>query len=321
MDRNSERILIVHAISSTDPVELDTVRDAVRSFIRIDSSVRTEPIVFEIPSGASPGASLASALTEELRACVGAVIFVDDLRPNVAYELGFFHGQGRTVLLLAHRQVDSVWTSISDLAGASLVAVDRVDITTTIHNYLNRLYDELGTISAWALAELPSRRRNLLREVDELRSNAAFRTDGEWGPLLELDSWNPVDFNVGMNLLPGAGFKVVLRAVKHDADYSIYFRVRFSDRMGVRRRAWLGLTSRRSVAGLDAEERTLPAHAPTLEWQMLTGRFQEVINRGHLQAVSAPFFLESIRVRAGIAGQSQAKPIQIGFIEIIGVDH
>ena len=321
MDRNSERILIVHAVSSTDPVEIDTVRNAVKSFSRIDSSVRTEPIVFEIPSGTSPGATLASALTEELRACVGAVIFVDDLRPNVAYELGFFHGQGRTVLLLAHRQVDSVWTSISDLAGASLIAIDRIDITTAIHNYLNRLYDELGSTPAWALAELPSRKRNLLGEVDELRSSAAFRMDGEWGPFLELDSWNPVNFDVGVNLFPAAGFKVVLRAMQHGADYSIYFRVRFSDRAGDRRRAWLGLTSRRSVSGLDAEERTLPAHAPTLAWQMLTGRFQEVLNRGQLHGVSAPYFLESIRIRAGIAGQSQAKSIQIGFIEIIGVEH
>jgi len=45
--------------------------------------------------------------------------------------------------------------------------------------------------------------------------------DGEWGPFLELDSWEPVDFSVGVNLLPGADFKVALRAMGHGADYSI----------------------------------------------------------------------------------------------------
>jgi len=320
MDKNAERILIVYAVANTDPVELNTVEDAIRRFKREDSTVRTSPVIFGIPAGAAPGATLGTELSEELRSCVGAVVFVDDLRPNVAYELGFFHGQGRIVLLLSHRNVESVWIAISDLAGAALVSVDRVDLTAAIHAYLNRLYDELGSVSPWATAELPSKGRNLLNDVPELRTNPALQTGGEWGSFLELDSWGPVDFNVGVNLLPGAGFKIVLRAVRHGADYSIYFRTRFSDRAGIRRRVWLGLTSRRRVSGLQSEERTLPANSPTLAWQMITGRFQDVLYQGQLRSSGPAFFLESIRIRAGTAQEEHAKPIQIGFIEIVGID-
>src|ERR1700741_52527 len=135
MDKNAERILIVYAVASTDPAELITVQEAISHFKRDDSTVRTIPVVFGVPAGAAPGATLGTELSEELRSCVGAVIFVDDLRPNVAYELGFFHGQGRTVLLLSHGQVEAVWTAISDLAGAALISVDRVDLTVGIHAY------------------------------------------------------------------------------------------------------------------------------------------------------------------------------------------
>lgn len=319
MDKNAERILIVHAVGSTDPLELNTVREAISHFEREDSTVRTIPVVFAIPLGAAPGATLGTELSEELRSCVGAVVFVDDLRPNVAYELGFFHGQGRTVLLLSHRNVETIWTAISDLAGAALVSVDRVNLTPAVHAYLNRLYDELGSVSPWATAELPSKSHNLLNEITDLRANPSLRTDGEWGSCIELDSWEPVNFNVGVNLLPGAGFKVVLRAMRHGADYSIYFRTRFSDRAGNRRRVWLGLTSRRRVSGLQSEERTLPANAPTLAWQMITGRFHDVLHQGQLRSSGPAFFLESIRIRAG-NGEEHAKPIQIGFIEIVGID-
>lgn len=71
MDKNAERILIVYAVANTDPVELNTVEEAIRRFKREDSTVRTSPVIFGIPPGAAPGATLGTELSEELRSCVG----------------------------------------------------------------------------------------------------------------------------------------------------------------------------------------------------------------------------------------------------------
>ena len=97
------------------------------------------PLVFNIPNAAAPGATLGTELTRELHNSIGAVVFVDDLRPNVAYELGFFHGQGRSVLLLTRSPLDSVWMSISDLAGAALADLSRTQMVAAVHGYLERL--------------------------------------------------------------------------------------------------------------------------------------------------------------------------------------
>ena len=320
MDRNRERILLVHSVNETDPAELRTVQKAIRDFRRADSSVRAEPVVFAVPSGAAPGATLGTELTEDLRSCVGAVVFVDDLRPNVAYELGFFHGRGRTVLLLAHHNVDSVWTSISDLAGAALLSIDRIDLQTVVHSYLNRLYEELASVSAWPSPELPSAERNLLAQLPELQNAAGLHQGGEWGPFLRVEAWGGIDLDLGLNLLPGAGFKIVLRALHHGGDYSVYFRTRFPDRNGSRQRIWLGLTSRRRASGLRSDERTFPAQTPTTNWQILTGRFQDLLDRGYVFASGPAFYLERMRLRAGTPGETTASPIDLGFVEIVGVD-
>lgn len=320
MDRNIERILLVHSVKATDPEDLRVVEKAIRAFRRGDSSVRAEPVVFGVPDGAAPGATLGTELTDELHSCIGAVVFVDDLRPNVAYELGFFHGQGRTVLLLAHQRVDSIWTSISDLAGAALAPIDRIDLATAVHSYLSRLYEELASVSPWPAAELPSVERNLLGQAPELRDAKELQQGGEWGHFLRVETWQGITFDMGLNLLPGAGFKVVLRALRHGADYSIYFRVRFTDRNGLRRRVWLGLTSRRRAAGLKADERTFPAQSPRLAWQILTGRFQDMLDRGNVLGSGPAFYLEQIRVRAGIPEELTAEPIEVGFLDVVGVD-
>jgi hypothetical protein len=320
MDRNSERILLVHSVTEANPEELRTVQDAILTFRRPDSSVQAIPVIFAVPSGAAPGATLGTELTEDLRSCVGAVVFVDDLRPNVAYELGFFHGQGRTVLLLAHHDVDSIWKSISDLAGAALESVDQTNLRPVVHSYLNRLYEELATVSAWPGAELPSAEHNLLGQLPELLTTPELHRDGPWGPFLRVRAWDGIEFDVGLNLSPGAGFKIVLRALRHDADYSIYFRARFTDRNGSRHGVWLGLTSRRRESGLKADERTFPARAPTKNWQILTGKFQDLLDRGYLFAGGPVFYLDGILFRAGTPGQSAASPVELGFVEIVGVD-
>jgi hypothetical protein len=224
------------------------------------------------------------------------------------------------VLLLTRERVDSVWMAISDLAGAALVTLDRSDIKAAINDYLSRLYAELGRVSPWPALAIPSPNTNFLARLEDLPSRSEYREDGSFGPMLVVSSWRPLDIRLGWNLLPGAKFKVALRAVEPGADYSVYFRVRFADRQGTRRRVWLGLTSRRRVAGLQSEERTFPAQSATDQWSLLSADFQELMKLGSLLGSGPVEFLEQIRFRAGMSAQLEAIPIEIGYFSIIGHD-
>jgi len=138
--------------------------------------------------------------------------------------------------------------------------------------------------------------------------------------MLKVSNWEGVTFDIGLNVLPHAGFKVVLRAAVSGADYSVYFLIRFSDRSGDRRHVWLGFTSLHRAARFDSEERTFPSQPLRTAWHLLNGKFQDLLERGYLLASDAPFYLEKMRIRAGRWGESDANPIEIGFVEIIGVD-
>jgi hypothetical protein len=319
VDKNIEKILVVHSVARAVSSQLEEVEQAIRTFSLPDSSVRCEPLVFGVPSGAAPGATLGTELTRELRACIGAVVFVDELRPNVAYELGFFHGRGRTVLLLTEREVDAAWVAISDLAGAAVHRVGHDSLGRAVHAYLARLYAELSSMPTWPLSQLPSAEHNLINHLADVRVLEAYQPTGDWGASLRVSAWGGVDIRVGFNLLADAGFKLVLRAAEQAADYSVYFRIRFQSENDTKR-VWLGLTSRRRISGLKAEERTFPAQLLTTSWHILNGRFRDLLELGHLIMNGPAFYLETIRIRAGRPNLANAKPIEVGFIEIVGID-
>jgi hypothetical protein len=318
VDKNVEQILIIYSTAGTPKNELHSVRDAINGFSRPDSTVRTSGLIFEVPAAAAPGSTLGSELTSQLRSSVGAVVFVNDLRPNVAYELGFFHGQGRPVLLVTPGRVDSVWTAISDLAGAALVSLEHQELTIAVHAYLERLYTELGLVAPWPLPELPSKATNLLNSVSTLNGNLQVKVHegGPFGNFLRIDSWEPTDIPVDLNLTSAASFKVVLRAAVTGSDFSIYFRVLFADRKGIRRRAWLGLSSSRRSVGLEAFERNLPAERATQQWRLLSANFNDLLIRGLVLGAGPVEHLDQIRFRAGTRNSSGS--IEIGFVDVIG---
>jgi hypothetical protein len=310
----------VYSVGGTPRESIHAAEEAIRNYERPESSVRTEPLVFEVPHGTAPGATLGSELAVQLQQSVGAVVFVDDLRPNVAYELGFFHGRGRTVLLVTNSNIESVWITISDLAGAGLVSLQRQEITVAVHSYLNRLYNELGTVKPWQAPELPVDARNMLAEFARTARIPVILEAGPFGGNMRVDTWGGVMSDLQLNLLPEAKFKVALRASAHGAHYSIYFRVRFPDPNGERRRLWLGLTSRRLTTGFEENERTLPAQAPTGEWRLLSGTFSDLLRAGQVLGARPVEFLEALRIRAGSPTSETAVPIEIGFLDITGID-
>lgn len=320
MLKTVEQILIVYSVSGTPRESIGAAEEAILSYERPESSVRTEPLIFEVPHGSAPGATLGSELAIQLQHSVGAVVFVDDLRPNVAYELGFFHGRGRTVLLITNSSVESVWTAISDLAGTALVSLQRQDISSAIHSYLNRLYNELGAVKPWQAPELPAAAHNMLAEFARRARVPVTLEEGPFGEMLTVSTWGGVMSDLQLNLLPEAKFKVVLRASSHGAHYSVYFRIRFPDPNGERRRLWLGLTSRKLTTGFEENERTLPAQAPTAEWRLLSGAFSDLLRAGQVLGARPVEFLEAIRIRAGSPVSETVIPLEVGFLYITGID-
>jgi len=314
MSRNSEQILIIHSVNGTSEEDLHATKKAIRDFSSAaNKDVKVEPRVFQIPHGAAPGATLSTELSEQLTASIGAVVFVDDLRPNVVYEMGFFHGQGRTVLLLTRQSIDSIWTTISDLAGAAVASLDK-DIETVITLYLKRLYDDISHVKMQSSFPLPSKDTNYLNRLEPADEQDARFTDGACGKSVTIDTWGPNDFNVGINLFAGAKFVLMLRADVASADYTVYFRVRYSNRHGGRGTIWLGLSSVYRVAGLTYAERTFPAQAATTKWRILQAEFDDLLRKGFVLGSCSVDYIEKVRFRAGSKRQQKSHPIEFGYM-------
>lgn len=320
-----EQILIVHSVNGTPAEHVRNAEEAVKSYRRSASfiPVVTRPLAFPIPSGSGPGATLGGELTVQLQKSVGAIVFVDDLRPNIAYELGFFHGRGRAVLLITSTPVETVWKSISDLAGCALLRIPKNPIDSGIHDYLDYLYASLAAVAPFRATSLPTSSRNMIAEL-ATRAQIPVRVhQSDFGDAFDVETWGGIIFDVWRNLLPEARFKIAIRTKTFQSTYSLYFRVRFPDADGQRRAVFLGLTSNRATIGFEGNERNLPAQPLTGGWQFLTGSFVELLRAGQVLGVQRVEALELIRVRAG---EFQEDPLakvpgyEIGFMEITGFD-
>jgi hypothetical protein len=326
MFQTEEQILIVYSLKGTPKVNIDEAEAAISSYSRSGAlvmSVITKPLVFQIPTGSSPGATLGTDLTKELQNSIGAIVFLDDLRPNIAYELGFFHGQGKTVLLVTDKRVEQIWKTISDLSGCALLSLKSASLSQGIHAYLDGVYDKLAAMRLYPVLELPIKSRNMVKGLVAHARIPVNTYDGDFGETIRVDTWGGIVFEVGYNLLPEAKFKIAIRGESPDSSYSIYFRVRFPDPLGVRRTIWLGLTSNRGIAGFEGHERNLPSQSLTRNWQLLVGSFSELLKTAQILGVPRVEYLELIRVRAG---EYQSDPFaknpafELGYFELVGID-
>lgn len=320
MIQNQEKVLVIYSTRGTKETDRSAVEAAIRSFSPAGLSIRTQPVVFRIPPRAALGASLGTDLIKEFAECVGAIAFLDDLRPNVAYELGLFHGRGSPVLLVTRRGVDSVFRSFTDIGGAPVSNLRITDVRECVTNYLSNLYEQhLRNVEPIALEPLPHKKRNLLVQWAD-QGKITRSEDGPWGPILRLREWNHVDFNVSVNLFSNARWRLVLRAADVGADYTFYFAVRYKDYSGVKRKIWLGVTSLRRDASITGEERLLPGQMATTDWSTLSGCFARDLQRVSILGGASPDHLETIRFRAGAKNRTEPSSIDVAFLEIAGAE-
>lgn len=329
MIQTEEQIFIVCSVKGTEESEINEAMKSIDSYKLSSSfvcSVITKPYVFRIPSGNTVGSTLNSELVKQLQKSIGAIIFVDDLRPNIAYELGFFHGQGKPVLLITNGNATSTWDSISDLAGCFLLNKKDKLIEKGIHEYLDLVYETLSNIPILNVPELPLSENNVLKRLVEncdpdFHPIVYFK---EFGETIKIDTWGGFLFNTNINLLPDAKFKIVLRKLDINSHYSIYFRIRFINSNNERRKISLGITSTRSNTGFEANERNLPAQPISKNWCLLTYSFKNLLTIGQVLGKNRIECLENVRFRAGDCsmGISPKHPAyEIGYFEIIGKDY
>lgn len=326
MNHTVEHILIVHSVTGTSQEQIREANEAISSYVcRLSSvtSVIAKPLVFQIPSGVSAGATLNSELMGHLAASVGAVVFVDDLRPNIAYEIGYFHGRARRVLLVTTKAIEETWLSISDLAGSALLHLSSSSLTAGIHAYLDRLYTDLSALRPYSAPALPAAGRNMLVAIAEHPRVSVNIYSSDFGPCINIDTWGGVVFDTAYNLFPGAGFKVAARTRSPGATYSIYFKVRYITTTGERSAIALALSSKQGRLGLEANERNLPSQGLTREWRMLSGSFEDLLMRGHVHNIQRVEHLIWIRARAGNYHPdpfAKTQSYEIGFLEVTGID-
>lgn len=321
MDLNTEKVVIIFSAKATTLEDREEAQRVVRSFSMRRTNVRVEPFLFEIPEAATPGHSLGTELMAHLEESIGAIAFVDDLRANIAYEIGIFHGKDRAVLIASRKPIDGFWTSMSDLAGVPLADLNTISIEDAVHRYLTRLYsDHLRRVEPLPFHSLPSRESNLLTSIAPPEATIP-GVDEPFGPVLRIAQYIPeLDIPVGLNLAPHAKARLVMRGSDESADYSVYFRVRYMDRLGAKRRVWLGVTSLRRNAWIAVDERQFPGQTLTRQWRMLAVDFTDLLRRGSLLGAAPPDYLESVRFRAGARDRRDIAPIEVAFLGLAGVD-
>ncbi len=326
MSTNGEQIFIVcPAVYDSRLLNImEEVCSSIRSFKSINyivDSVNTQPFIFEIPAGASSGFTLNRDLIEQLEISIAAIVFVDELRPNIAYELGFFHGQGKPTLLISKNEVSKIWKEISDLAGCALLIINENQIEVGIHKFLNFVYEQLSRIELISTSKLPLAKYNMLSKLVEKSRIVVKSRLSDYGLCIKVDSWGGYIFDVDFRLLPQSKFYILLRKLDITANYSIYFRLRFIDCSHQRKTIAIGLTSSRVTTGFESNERNLPSEGISNDWCLLSGSFENLLKKGQILGNNVVEHLEIIRVRAEYnENRSKLMPAyEIGYFEIVGV--
>lgn len=325
MSENTHRILIVYSVKGTSPADLNASKNAIRRYSVNNPSRSCEPVVFNIPPTATPGGSLPSDLYKELRSSLGAIVFIDDMRPNIAYELGFFHGQGRPVVLITRKRVTAFWRTLSDLAGGAIANIKNEEMNDVIANYLTSLYSHLSNVPARPTWVLPAKDKNMLSHQNVNCSSTyphpeRIRTKAEWGPALTISDWQHVDHTIEVNLTSQARFHLVFKGARNGTDYTIYFHLRYVNLKGRRKTIWMAFTCNAANAGIDKWERSLPAKQASTQWQSLQGRFDELLAAGLVLDVDRLEVLHKIRFRAGNEINPSGHEYCVGFMQILGAD-
>jgi hypothetical protein len=320
IDIATERLLIVHSVNATSQAERESVKQAVRDFHLAGQTVSVTADEFGIPQSARPGVTLSSELIERLNACVGAIVFIDDLRPNITYELGYMHGRGRSVLLLSRRPIENSWIDLSDLAGVAIADLNRQDINDAVCGYLQRLYEhELRNVQHVHFFRVPTAEDNLLGRSstqEGLSQNA-----GPFGAMLSMNRYEPpISVAVGKNLSPTARVLVILRAPDRTEHYSIYFRVRYADLNRDPARIFLGVTSHRRDAWITRGERQFPSQTLQPDWRMLALSLSDLLRRGAVLGTGDPDYLEEVWFRVGHRGQERIGTVEVAYLGISGID-
>jgi hypothetical protein len=324
-----DSVLIIYSVKSTEQHHRRIASLAVREYRRHDIRddrppdpdrfVCTQPEEFKIPASTGPRDTLNSELVNKLRNCVGAIAFVDDMRPNIAYELGFFHGMGRPVLLLSSSTPEPSWSNITDLAGSAVQQFTEEDLTALIHQYLDELFLRLENVDRWPSYPFPNPRHNLLsRSGLELRCNdMEIVKKGPFGRLVRLFEWqHPLNIRINKSLSDGARFKIAVRSPE-DAHFSVYFELEFQDAAGKPRQVWLGLSSWLGRADYRNDERNMPTDPANAEWRFVTGTFADLQEQGHLGQIKNTN-LKRVRFRAGEPNTTDRAAVEMGYLEIDG---
>jgi hypothetical protein len=322
--QTKEQVFIVYSVKGTLKEHIHEACDAISSFrlkSSIVSSVLVTPFIFELPVTSGPGKTLNTELIKELQNSIGAIIFIDDLRPNISYELGFFHGQGKPVLLLTNQEISSTWASISDLAGVVLADISQRPIKLYIDKYLDQLYIKLAANPILHITEMPSKEKNGLKKIIQTARIEVQTKKAEYGESIIIDTWGGIIFDVSYNLIQDAKFKIVLRSFEK-AVFSIYFLIKFINSKGETKSIQIGITSSRTNTGFESNERNLATQSISKKWSMLSYTFKSLLEAGQILEKIRVIQLERIRVRSNYNENAMEKvaAYEIGYFEIIGID-
>lgn len=315
----------------TSDADINAATVAIKDFENRYSYVKPMQLqasVFKPVAAAGPAETLNSKLIRQIQNSIGAIVFIDSLRPNILYELGFFHGQGKPVLLLTRKETSKTNKYFSDLAGVCLGHIERDSerkIKELVFNYLNELFNVLATSPLLSMNELPTAKTNGLEEMiknadEKFLSGKTF--ESEFGKSIVVNTWGGVLFRLNYNLMPSAKFKLVMRTFEN-ATYSIYFFIEFRDESNETNGIAIGVSSNRAKVQFESNERSLPSPLLGSRWSMISYSFKDLLKLGQVLEDVEIIRLKYLRIRSGnynVDDQKINKALEIGFLNITGIN-
>lgn len=334
MIQSEEQIFIVYAITETPMIYIEAVKRSINTFKLTSSqvcSVIAKPFVLDIPPMAEAGKTLNLELIQELNRSLGAIVFIDQLKPNITYELGFFHGQGKPVLLILKKDINQLWRAFSDLAGTPVMVINKRfindqlnQIETNVQQYLANLYKSIAKIPKIPISSLPAQKNNIISELlTEQHKDAQYNLfSSDYGNGISIHSWGGAQFNKEFRLSNNSSFQILIRKRDADANYSIYFLLHYINAQGSKTAIQLGITSTRDDIGFEANERNFPGEDINNNWCVISHSFQNLLNMGKILGANEIISVSRIRFRAGKYQKDEKarQPIyEIGFLGITGL--
>lgn len=303
MNNYRDKIFIIYSSKGTSKEIITKTIKLIEDYGNSNSNnsgLRFKPLLYDIPSGTTSGETVNSQVIANLSESLASIVFLDGLRPNIYYELGYIHGQDKAALLITQKIITSTWKDISDLAGVPLLLLPNKRFKRAVHNFIRFSLMHSLASSKNEFFPFPDPQQSVFKSNTKVVNPKIRMKPGNFGPTFVVNSWQGVLLRTDVRITKETRFYIILQKLTWlPTHFNIYFRVSFVHSENIQSTIWVGYSSLYSQLKIEQDERVLPALQPSRSLQMCTSTFGELFEKVKIKSVKSIELLDAIRIRAG----------------------